>query len=101
MSKNIAENISKNSSSEYTQKPLDHRKQSAIDWLQNASKRTILKAAEATCDLIGSKIADKITKNSLQICSDTQAQTKKSVEQYIYIFRKKTVNYWWFKINIV
>ena len=39
-------NISKSLSSKYSQKPLDHGKQSAIDALKTASKIAIQKAAE-------------------------------------------------------
>ena len=54
----------------YSQKLLDHAKQSVADAFKAASKRAIEKTAEATGDLIGNKIADKITKvseNSQQI----------------------------------
>ena len=36
-------------------------KKSAADAIKTASKRAIQKTAEATCDLIGNKIADKTT----------------------------------------
>ena len=62
--KNIGKNISKDLSRKYSQKLLDHAKQSTIDALKTASKRVILKRAEATGDLIGNKIADKITRVS-------------------------------------
>ena len=62
MSKNIGKRISKNLRDKYSQKLLDHAKQSAADALKNTSKRVIQKTAEATGDLIGNKIPDKITK---------------------------------------
>ena len=40
---------------------LDSAKKSATDVIKAASKRAIRKTAEANCDLIGNKIADKIT----------------------------------------
>ena len=43
------------------QKLLDHAKQSSTDAFKTASKRAIRKTTEATCDLIGNKIANKIT----------------------------------------
>ena len=43
---------------------IDHGKQSAADVIKNTSKRAIQKTAEVTCDLIGNKIADKITRVS-------------------------------------
>ena len=49
-------------SGEYSQNILDHATQSATDALKTTSKRVIEKTAEATDDLIGNKIAHKITK---------------------------------------
>ena len=54
----------KNLSGKYSQKLLDHAKQSATDPLKTASKRVIQKTAEATGDLIGTKRADKVSKFS-------------------------------------
>ena len=48
----------------YSQKLLDHTKQSATDAFKTDSKGVIQKTAEATGDLIGNKIADRITKVS-------------------------------------
>ena len=62
MGRNIGKNMSKSLRSKYSQKLLDHVKQSATDALKTASKRAIIKKAEETGDLIGNKIADKITK---------------------------------------
>ena len=56
MGRNIGKNISKSLSSIYSQKRIDHAKQSATDAFQ--------KTVEATGDLIGNKIADKFTKVS-------------------------------------
>ena len=53
--------IIRNLSSKYSQKITDHAKQSAINAFKTASKRRIQKTAEATGNLIGNKIADKIT----------------------------------------
>ena len=62
MSKNIGKNISKNVSGKYSQKLLDHAKQSATDAFKTTSKIAIQKTAEPNGDLIGNKIAKKITK---------------------------------------
>ena len=53
--------MGKGLSNKYGQKLLDSAKKSTTDAIKTASKRTIQKAAEATGDLIGNKIADKIT----------------------------------------
>ena len=54
-------NISKGLSNKYGQKLFDSAKKSTADAIKTASKRAIQKPAEATGDLIGNKIADKIT----------------------------------------
>ena len=54
-------NIGKSLSSKYGQKLCDSGKKSTADAIKTASKRAIQKTAEATGDLIGNKIADKIT----------------------------------------
>ena len=64
MSKNDGKNISKNLSGKYSQKLLNHAKQSATDALKTISKRAIQKTAEATGDLTGCKIDDRISKVS-------------------------------------
>ena len=46
------------------QKLLDHPKQSATDILKTSSERVIQETAEATVDLIGNTIANRITKVS-------------------------------------
>ena len=47
-------------SNKYGKKLLDSAKKSTADAIKTASKRAIQKTAEATGDLIGNKIADKI-----------------------------------------
>ena len=71
MVKNVGKNISKNLSSKYSQKFFYYAKKSATE---TSSKRVIQKAAEATGDLNGKKIANKITrvsKNLQQTNSET------------------------------
>ena len=48
-------------SNKYGKKLVDTAMKSAIDAIKTASKRAIQKAAEATGDLVGNKIADRIT----------------------------------------
>ena len=57
----FAKNMGKNLSNKYCQKVLDSAKKSTTDPIKIASKRAIRKIAEAAGDLIGNKIADKIT----------------------------------------
>ena len=48
-------------SNKYGKKLVDTAKKSATDAIKTASKRAIQKTAEATGDLVGNKLADKIT----------------------------------------
>ena len=57
----FAKNMGKSLSNKYGQKLLDSAKKSTTDAIKTASKRAIQKTAEATGDLIGNKIVDKIT----------------------------------------
>ena len=60
----FAKNIGKNISSNYIQKLVNSAKKFATDAIKTSSKRAIQKSAEAARDLIGNKIADKITGTS-------------------------------------
>ena len=57
----FARNIGKKNSNKYSQKLVDSAKKSATNTIKTASKRAIVKNCKATGDLIGNKIADKIT----------------------------------------
>ena len=57
----FAKNKGKNLNNKYSQKLIDTAKKSTTDAIKTASKRAIQKTAEATGDLIGNKIAGKIT----------------------------------------
>ena len=56
--------MGKNLSNKYGKKLLHSAKKSTTDAIKTASKRAIKKTGEATDDLIGNKIADKITSAS-------------------------------------
>ena len=64
MGKNTDKSIRKNLRGKNSQRLLDHAKQSATDVFKTASKRAIQKTAKAAGDLIGNKIANRITKFS-------------------------------------
>ena len=57
----FTKNMGQSLSDKYGQKLLDSGKKSTMDAIKTVSKRAIQKTAEATGDLIGNKIADKIT----------------------------------------
>ena len=86
-----AAKVAKNMSNKYSQKLVDTAKKSATDAVKTASERAIQKTAEATGDLVGNKIAYKITsasKNSLkkphdEESSSTEVNNEIPKERYI------------------
>ena len=68
----FAKNLGKTLSNKYGQKLLDSAKKSTTDAIMTASKRAIHKTAEATGDLVGNKIADKITRASKKSTKELQ-----------------------------
>ena len=92
--------MGKSLSNKYGQKRIDSAKRSTADAIKTASKRAIQKRAEATGDLIGNKIADKITsvlkkKSTKTLPND---ETEEDVEivitkKKIHIPRRKIANY--------
>ena len=57
----FAKNMGQSLSNKDGKKLIDSAKKSTADAIKTASKTAIQKTAEATCDLISNKIADKIT----------------------------------------
>ena len=86
--RNMDKNISKNLSSKYGQKLLDHAKQPATDALKTASKRAIQKIAEATGDLIGNEIADKITRVSKTSPQNNSETNEEKILRERYLQKK-------------
>ena len=66
----FAKNMGKKLSNKYRQKLLDSAKKCTTDAIKTASKRAVQKTAEATGDLIGNEIADKITSVSKKSASE-------------------------------
>ena len=64
-----------------------------IDAAKTASKRVVQKITEATGDLIGNKIAHKITS-----FGKPKGKGKKQSRRKSHSTRKKTTNYWWVEI---
>ena len=62
MGGNIGKNKRKILNGKYSQKILDHAKQSATDAFKSASKRAIQESTEATGDLTSNKLRNRITK---------------------------------------
>ena len=103
----LAEKMGKSLSNKYVQKLFDSAKKSTTDAIKTASKRAILKTAEATGDLIVNKIADKITSVSKKSNNDNNNDdddddddhdddgvelTTRKIKK-IYISRRKTANF--------
>ena len=75
----FAKNMGKSLRNKYGQRFFDSAKNFTTDAIKPTSKRAIKKAAEATGDLIGNKIADKITSVSKKPAKelDNHDETKK------------------------
>ena len=82
----FAKNMGKNLSNKHGQKLIDSAKKSTTDTIKTVSKRAIQK--QRGIDLIGNKIADKIT-------SDSKKKSTKELlnDERIHISRRKTANY--------
>ena len=96
--RNISIKISGNLISKYSHKLHDHAKQSATDALKMLQKERFKKKKErkrkkaAACDLIGNKIADKITrvsKTSPQNNSGTNREKERVKDIYLQKKEKK------------
>ena len=66
---------------------------SVIDALKTTSKIAIQKTAEATGDLIGNIIADRITRGSKTSPKNNSETNEEEILREIYISRTKTKNY--------
>ena len=81
--------------SKYSQKIIDHAKQSATDAIETASKRATQKTAEATDDLIGNNIADKITRVSKTSPNNNSERNEKEILRERFVLselRQKIIN---------
>ena len=76
----FAKNMGKSLSDKYGQELLDGAKKSTTGAIKTVSKRAIQKTAEATGDLIGNKIADKITSVSKKPCNSNNNNNDEDVE---------------------
>ena len=72
----FAKNMRKHLSNKYSQKRLNNAKKSTTDAIKTASKRAIQKTAEASVDLIGNKIVDKITNLSKKSSAEFKMKYK-------------------------
>ena len=72
-------------SNKYGKKLVDTAKKSATDAIKTASKIAIQKTAEATGDLLGNKIADKITSVSKKKSNNNNNDVKLATHKKRYI----------------
>ena len=84
----FAKNMGKSLSNKYGQKRLDSAKKSTTDAIKTASKGAIQKTAEATGDLIGSKISDKIASVSKKSPNELQNNEIEVPKKDIYLQKK-------------
>ena len=98
----FAKNIGKSLSNKYGQKLLNSAKTSTAHLIKTDSKRGMQKTAGETGDLIGNKIADKITSVSTELHSKNYTKilendnTNDEIEipkKKIHISRKTATNY--------
>ena len=90
----FAENIGKYAtkvakSNKYSQNLLDSAKKSTTDAIHTASKGAIQKSAEATDDLIGNKIANKIASVSKKPSEELQNEDELEIPKERYISPEK------------
>ena len=84
----FAKNMGKHLSNKYGQKRLNSAKKSTKDAIKTVSKRAIQNSPEATGDLIGNKVADKITslsKKSTKELQNDEASSKIETPKKWYI----------------
>ena len=77
-----ATKVAKNSNNKCGQKLADYAKNSATDALKIAGKRAIQKTAEASGDLVGNFIADRITSISKKPTSESHSNSVSNEQQY-------------------
>ena len=73
----FAKNMGESLNNKYGQKLFDSAKKSTTDAIKTASKRAIQKTAEATGDLVGNKIVDKISSVSKKSPKNCQMMKQK------------------------
>ena len=76
--------FAKNFGNKYRKKLVDTASKTGMDEAKIASKRVVQKTAEATCGLIGNKIADKIT--SIGKSKEKSKTKEKPEEIYILLY---------------
>ena len=87
--------FAKNMSNKYSRKLFDSTKNSATDAIKTASKRAIQKIPETTGDLIGNKVADKITSLSKKKCNNNNDD-----DEELTTHKKRYISdYWGIKIS--
>ena len=80
--------MGKNLSNKYGQKLLDSAKKSTTDAIKTASKRAIQEKVEATGNLIGNKIADKITSVSKKFTKELEDNEIDTPKKDTYLQKK-------------
>ena len=79
--------VTKVGTSKYSKKIIDTTKKQGSEFAKTAGKKIVQKSAEATGDLIGNKIADKIT-----LLGKSKTKKKKRVKKKKLLFHLKKDN---------
>ena len=77
----LAKNMGTQLSNKYNQKRFDNTKKSTTSAIKTTSKKAIQRKAEATSDLIGNKIADKITSVSKKSSAKFRSQNDEANDE--------------------
>ena len=90
----FAKNMGKSLSNKYGQKFLDGAKKSTTDAIKTVSKRAIQKTAETAGDLIGNKIANKVTSVSTELHSKKKPNNNNSHNEHVEItaYKKRYIS---------
>ena len=88
----FAKNMGKSLSDKYNQKLFDSAEKSTTDAIKTASKRSIQKIAEATGNLIGNKIADKITSASKKPNNNNNNNNNNNEDAEITVHKKRYIS---------
>ena len=81
--------VGKSMKKKYGKKILDNSLSAGKDFAKIAGKKVLTKRAEATGDLIGNKIADRITKNTR---NKAQKEDDRIMKHKKYLFLQKKEN---------
>ena len=84
--------VGKSMKNKYGKKILDNSLSASKDFTKIAGKKVLIKSAEATGDLTGNKIADRITKSSINKAQKKDDRIMEETQEIILLPEKKKTN---------